>query len=76
MIVQSFSINHMGNRKLKVVGCVPSIHFHLFCFLLGADLLFLVGLTSSVCVVSEVIKKLERWRGGEKAEAADSFHDV
>uniref|UniRef100_A0AAR2KRS3 Calcium-transporting ATPase n=1 Tax=Pygocentrus nattereri TaxID=42514 RepID=A0AAR2KRS3_PYGNA len=26
------------------------------------DLLFLVGLTSSVCVVSEVIKKLERWR--------------
>uniref|UniRef100_A0A671LV14 Calcium-transporting ATPase n=1 Tax=Sinocyclocheilus anshuiensis TaxID=1608454 RepID=A0A671LV14_9TELE len=30
------------------------------------DLLFLVGLTSSVCVVSEVIKKLERLRGGEK----------
>uniref|UniRef100_A0A8C2ASC8 Calcium-transporting ATPase n=1 Tax=Cyprinus carpio TaxID=7962 RepID=A0A8C2ASC8_CYPCA len=29
------------------------------------DLLFLVGLTSSVCVVSEVIKKLERLRGGE-----------
>uniref|UniRef100_A0A665U6X4 Calcium-transporting ATPase n=1 Tax=Echeneis naucrates TaxID=173247 RepID=A0A665U6X4_ECHNA len=27
------------------------------------DLLFLVSLTSSVCVVSEVIKKVERWRG-------------
>ncbi|KAI4876589.1 hypothetical protein NFI96_014820 [Prochilodus magdalenae] len=43
------------------------------------DLLFLVGLTSSVCVVSEAIKKLERWRTGEKgekAETADDFHDV
>uniref|UniRef100_A0A8C1GS61 Calcium-transporting ATPase n=1 Tax=Cyprinus carpio TaxID=7962 RepID=A0A8C1GS61_CYPCA len=32
------------------------------------DLLFLVGLTSSVCVVSEVIKKLERLRGGENMD--------
>uniref|UniRef100_A0A4W4FFB8 Calcium-transporting ATPase n=1 Tax=Electrophorus electricus TaxID=8005 RepID=A0A4W4FFB8_ELEEL len=40
------------------------------------DLLFLVGLTSSVCVVSEIIKKLERWRGGERTEASDSFHEV
>uniref|UniRef100_A0A8C2L403 Calcium-transporting ATPase n=1 Tax=Cyprinus carpio TaxID=7962 RepID=A0A8C2L403_CYPCA len=34
------------------------------------DLLFLVGLTSSVCVVSEVIKKLERLRGGENMGGA------
>ncbi|XP_058601841.1 calcium-transporting ATPase type 2C member 1 isoform X2 [Onychostoma macrolepis] len=40
------------------------------------DLLFLVGLTSSVCVVSEVIKKLERLRGGEKMADTDDFHDV
>ncbi|XP_034154011.2 calcium-transporting ATPase type 2C member 1 isoform X1 [Pangasianodon hypophthalmus] len=43
------------------------------------DLLFLVCLTSSVCFVSELIKMLERWRGGgEKAEKeeCDSFHDV
>ncbi|XP_066499410.1 calcium-transporting ATPase type 2C member 1 isoform X3 [Hoplias malabaricus] len=40
------------------------------------DLLFLVGLTSSVCVVSEAIKTLERWRGGEKRETSDSFHEV
>uniref|UniRef100_A0A673L1W9 Calcium-transporting ATPase n=1 Tax=Sinocyclocheilus rhinocerous TaxID=307959 RepID=A0A673L1W9_9TELE len=39
-------------------------------------LLFLVGLTSSVCVVSEVIKKLERLRGGEKMADTDDFHDV
>uniref|UniRef100_A0A3Q1B0R5 Calcium-transporting ATPase n=1 Tax=Amphiprion ocellaris TaxID=80972 RepID=A0A3Q1B0R5_AMPOC len=30
------------------------------------DLLFLVSLTSSVCVVSEAIKKVERWRGTAK----------
>uniref|UniRef100_A0A7N8YQM1 Calcium-transporting ATPase n=1 Tax=Mastacembelus armatus TaxID=205130 RepID=A0A7N8YQM1_9TELE len=30
------------------------------------DLLFLVGLTSSVCMVSEAIKLVERWRGGQK----------
>lgn len=43
-----------------------------------ADLLFLVCLTSSVCFVSELIKMLERWRGGEKAEKGecDSFQDV
>ncbi|KAM3872898.1 calcium-transporting ATPase type 2C member 1 [Diretmus argenteus] len=42
------------------------------------DLLFLVALTSSVCVVSEVIKKVERWRGAERTPslAADSFHEV
>uniref|UniRef100_A0A8C2AVG7 Calcium-transporting ATPase n=1 Tax=Cyprinus carpio TaxID=7962 RepID=A0A8C2AVG7_CYPCA len=40
------------------------------------DLLFLVGLTSSVCVVSEVIKKLERLRGGENMADTDDFHDV
>ncbi|XP_051999925.1 calcium-transporting ATPase type 2C member 1 isoform X1 [Xyrauchen texanus] len=40
------------------------------------DLLFLVGLTSSVCVVSEVIKKLERLKGGEKTTDNDDFHDV
>ncbi|KAG1936624.1 calcium-transporting ATPase type 2C [Pimephales promelas] len=40
------------------------------------DLLFLLGLTSSVCVVSEVIKKLERLRGGEKTTDTEDFHDV
>ncbi|XP_059364292.1 calcium-transporting ATPase type 2C member 1 isoform X2 [Carassius carassius] len=40
------------------------------------DLLFLVGLTSSVCIVSEVIKKLERLRGGEKMADTDDFYDV
>ncbi|XP_051577896.1 calcium-transporting ATPase type 2C member 1 isoform X2 [Myxocyprinus asiaticus] len=40
------------------------------------DLLFLVGLTSSVCVVSEVIKKLERLKGGEKTTDNEDFHDV
>ncbi|XP_055066946.2 calcium-transporting ATPase type 2C member 1 isoform X1 [Misgurnus anguillicaudatus] len=41
------------------------------------DLLFLVGLTSSVCVVSEVIKKLERLRKcREKSVDNDDFHEV
>ncbi|XP_035249223.1 calcium-transporting ATPase type 2C member 1 isoform X2 [Anguilla anguilla] len=42
------------------------------------DLLFLVGLTSTVCVVSELIKKMERWRGRGtgKIETSDSFHEV
>ncbi|ROL41344.1 Calcium-transporting ATPase type 2C member 1 [Anabarilius grahami] len=40
------------------------------------DLLFLLGLTSSVCVVSEVIKKLERLRGRGKMADTDDFHDV
>uniref|UniRef100_A0A7N6AYE8 Calcium-transporting ATPase n=1 Tax=Anabas testudineus TaxID=64144 RepID=A0A7N6AYE8_ANATE len=40
------------------------------------DLLFLVGLTSSVCVVSEIIKKVERWRGAEKTPPTDCFHEV
>ncbi|XP_046882877.1 calcium-transporting ATPase type 2C member 1 isoform X2 [Hypomesus transpacificus] len=41
------------------------------------DLLFLVALTSSVCVVSEAIKLIERWRGGERlTQASDSFHEV
>eukprot|EP00063_Salmo_salar_P031497 XP_014006332.1 PREDICTED: calcium-transporting ATPase type 2C member 1-like [Salmo salar] len=42
------------------------------------DLLFLVGLTSSVCVVSEAIKWVERWRGERRTTVAeeDSFHHV
>ncbi|XP_003200287.2 calcium-transporting ATPase type 2C member 1 isoform X2 [Danio rerio] len=42
------------------------------------DLLLLFGLTSSVCVVSEIIKKIERLRcGSEKMSDMDSeFHDV
>ncbi|KAG5271242.1 hypothetical protein AALO_G00177490 [Alosa alosa] len=45
------------------------------------DLLFLVGLTSSVCVVSEMIKKLERLRGERRkgrdgTDNTDSFHEV
>lgn len=42
-----------------------------------ADLLFLVTLTSSVCVVSEAIKMVERLRGGaERNPPSDSFHEV
>ncbi|XP_068567695.1 calcium-transporting ATPase type 2C member 1 isoform X2 [Cebidichthys violaceus] len=40
------------------------------------DLLFLVTLTSSVCLVSEAIKILERWRGAEKNPPSDCFHEV
>ncbi|KAG7469861.1 hypothetical protein MATL_G00133230 [Megalops atlanticus] len=42
------------------------------------DLLFLLGLTSSVCVVSEAIKKVERWRGrgAGRTETSDFFHEV
>uniref|UniRef100_A0A7N8XVL8 P-type Ca(2+) transporter n=1 Tax=Mastacembelus armatus TaxID=205130 RepID=A0A7N8XVL8_9TELE len=40
------------------------------------DLLFLVGLTSSVCMVSEAIKLVERWRGGQKGPPTDYFHEV
>ncbi|KAM6910512.1 calcium-transporting ATPase type 2C member 1 [Xenentodon cancila] len=40
------------------------------------DLLFLISLTSSVCVVSEVIKKVERWRGAEQSPPVDCFLDV
>ncbi|XP_010903524.1 calcium-transporting ATPase type 2C member 1 isoform X1 [Esox lucius] len=43
------------------------------------DLLFLVGLTSSVCVVSEAIKWVERWRGAREKRTTvteDSFQDV
>ncbi|XP_065154676.1 calcium-transporting ATPase type 2C member 1 [Paramisgurnus dabryanus] len=41
------------------------------------DLLFLLGLTSSVCVVSEVIKKLERLKKcREKSVDNDDFHEV
>ncbi|CAB1422788.1 unnamed protein product [Pleuronectes platessa] len=39
------------------------------------DLLFLVSLTSSVCVVSEAIKKLERWRGVQRSPPTDCFHE-
>ncbi|XP_033978471.1 LOW QUALITY PROTEIN: calcium-transporting ATPase type 2C member 1 [Trematomus bernacchii] len=31
------------------------------------DLLFLVSLTSSVCIVSEAVKVLERWRGSQRS---------
>ncbi|KAM8827052.1 calcium-transporting ATPase type 2C member 1 isoform 1-T1 [Synchiropus picturatus] len=40
------------------------------------DLMFLVGLTSSVCVVSEVMKRVERGRGGERDPPTDCFHEV
>lgn len=40
------------------------------------DLLFLLGLTSSVCVVSEFIKKVERWRGVHSTPSSDNFHEV
>ncbi|XP_056141546.1 calcium-transporting ATPase type 2C member 1 isoform X2 [Lampris incognitus] len=41
------------------------------------DLLFLLALTSSVCVVSEVIKKVERLSRLERTPwATDSFHEV
>ncbi|CAI5661527.1 unnamed protein product [Oreochromis niloticus] len=40
------------------------------------DLVFLVSLTSSVCAVSEVIKKVERWRGVEKSPPSDFFHEM
>ncbi|KAJ8371480.1 hypothetical protein AAFF_G00307980 [Aldrovandia affinis] len=42
------------------------------------DLLFLLGLTSSVCVVSELMKKIERWRGrgAARTQTDDSFHEV
>ncbi|XP_003965848.1 calcium-transporting ATPase type 2C member 1 [Takifugu rubripes] len=41
------------------------------------DLLFLVALTSSVCIVSELIKMGERWRGGANRDLpTDFFHEV
>uniref|UniRef100_A0A672GRA8 Calcium-transporting ATPase n=2 Tax=Salarias fasciatus TaxID=181472 RepID=A0A672GRA8_SALFA len=40
------------------------------------DLLFLLSLTSSVCVVSEFIKKAERWLGAHRAPPTDYFHQV
>ncbi|KAK5861653.1 hypothetical protein PBY51_017112 [Eleginops maclovinus] len=40
------------------------------------DLLFLVSLTSSVCVVSEAVKVLERWRGAPRSPPSDCFHEV
>ncbi|TNN23839.1 Calcium-transporting ATPase type 2C member 1 [Liparis tanakae] len=39
------------------------------------DLLFLVTLTSSVCLVSEAIKLMERWRGVERSPPSDCFHE-
>lgn len=33
-------------------------------------------LTSSVCVVSEAIKMVERWRGVERSPPNDCFHEV
>ncbi|XP_061699610.1 calcium-transporting ATPase type 2C member 1 isoform X2 [Syngnathoides biaculeatus] len=42
-----------------------------------SDLLSLVALTSSVCVVSEAVKKAERWRSAaRRAPSPDSFHQV
>ncbi|KAF3838987.1 hypothetical protein F7725_017704, partial [Dissostichus mawsoni] len=50
-----------------------------FCFsVLGSimDLLFLVSLTSSVCIVSEAVKVLERWRGSQRSPPpSDCFHE-
>ncbi|KAL3064953.1 hypothetical protein OYC64_001063 [Pagothenia borchgrevinki] len=41
------------------------------------DLLFLVSLTSSVCIVSEAVKVLERWRGSQRSPPpSDCFHEV
>ncbi|KAM8869615.1 calcium-transporting ATPase type 2C member 1 isoform 2-T2 [Spinachia spinachia] len=40
------------------------------------DLLFLVTLTSSVCLVSEGIKTVERWRGAQRTPPSDCFHEV
>ncbi|KAL6109921.1 atp2c1 [Pungitius sinensis] len=40
------------------------------------DLLFLVTLTSSVCLVSEAIKTVERWRGAQRPLPSDCFHEV
>ncbi|TRY56928.1 hypothetical protein DNTS_020345 [Danionella cerebrum] len=40
------------------------------------DLLLLIALTSSVCVVSEVMKKIERLRSGDKVTDIEDFHDV
>ncbi|XP_008428849.1 calcium-transporting ATPase type 2C member 1 isoform X3 [Poecilia reticulata] len=40
------------------------------------DLLFLLSLTSSVCVVSEVIKKVERCRGAERRPPSDCSLEV
>ncbi|XP_016893594.1 calcium-transporting ATPase type 2C member 1 isoform X2 [Cynoglossus semilaevis] len=40
------------------------------------DLLFLVSLTSSVCVVSEVVKKVERMKSSHKTPPSDFFHEV
>ncbi|KAJ3598256.1 hypothetical protein NHX12_001767 [Muraenolepis orangiensis] len=42
------------------------------------DLVFLVALTSSVCVVSEFIKQVERWRGPgrDHGTSFDPFHEV
>ncbi|XP_037130798.1 calcium-transporting ATPase type 2C member 1 [Syngnathus acus] len=40
------------------------------------DLLFLVALTSSVCIVSEAIKRAERWRSAARRAPGDRFHQV
>ncbi|XP_033836773.1 calcium-transporting ATPase type 2C member 1 [Periophthalmus magnuspinnatus] len=40
------------------------------------DLFFLVGLTSSVCFISEFIKKVEQWRGTERPPPARNYHEV
>ncbi|XP_019719199.1 calcium-transporting ATPase type 2C member 1 isoform X1 [Hippocampus comes] len=40
------------------------------------DLLFLVALTSSVCIVSEAIKRAERWRSFPRRVPGDCFHQV
>lgn len=40
------------------------------------DLLFLVALTSTVCIVSELIKKVERVRGAQRSPPTDIFLEV
>ncbi|XP_049585706.1 calcium-transporting ATPase type 2C member 1 isoform X3 [Syngnathus scovelli] len=40
------------------------------------DLLFLAALASSVCIVSEAIKRAERWRSAARRAPGDRFHQV
>lgn len=73
-----FIVDLVEHLHLLCLGCACFtwfVHWYMHCPL-RADLLFLLGLTSSVCVVSEVIKKLERLRGREKMADTDDFHDV
>lgn len=66
--ISAFLIHRNGLYHMKYLKQCVLIHKLLLCkkncktlFSL-ADLLFLLGLTSSVCIVSEIIKKVERSR--------------